>query len=284
MSTRIAERFRLYEIAVTNAAMLARFCKAVAPRSARILREDFSGTGALARAWADLSRDHRAIAIDKDANVLRHAATHPRLSLKTRDVLLAPDRADIIAATNFALGYWHTRRDLVAYLAHARSCLTPAGILIADMYGGSTAFDVGTQRRRIADPAGGYFWYEWEQRVADAPTGRVFNAIHFEIPRNAKRERAFPSSSPPFPRTIRNAFTYDWRLWSIPELREAALDAGFHRVDAYTSLGDAMDQHGNLYPRPLAPGESLDADWVVYLVAHHKKNRPRNRGRSNRSS
>lgn len=283
MSTRDAERFRLYEIAVTNAAMLARFCKAVAPRSARLMREDFSGTGALARAWADLSPNHRAIAIDKDASVLRYADTHPRLALKASNVLRARDRADAIAATNFALGYWHTRHDLVAYLAHVRACLNPSGVFIADMYGGATAFELGTQRRRIAHPTGGSFWYEWEQREADALTARVLNTIHFVLPRKAKRQRAFPAPSSPRPRALRNAFTYDWRLWSIPELREAALDAGFARIDFYASLGDAMDQHGNLYPRPLAPGEPLDSDWVVYIVAHHKENRPRRRGRSSRS-
>lgn len=67
---------------------------------------------------------------------------------------------------------------------------------------------------------------------------------------------------------IRDAFSYDWRLWSIPELREASLDAGFARVDVYARLGEAIDHEGNLYPRAMEAGEALDDDWVVYIVAH----------------
>ncbi len=68
----------------------------------------------------------------------------------------------------------------------------------------------------------------------------------------------------PVTRRIDRAFTYHWRLWSIPELRDAMRDAGFRGIDVYTRLADAVDHEGGVYVRP---AESVDASWVVYVVA-----------------
>lgn len=251
------DRYRLYEHTVTNAAMLSRFCLALAPRGARILREDFSGTAALARGWLDLDPAHRALAVDLDARVLARAGTNARLVLLARDARRVRRRADVIAATNFPLGYFHERRGLVAYLRGVRASLHLGGVFLADTYGGASAFEVGTTRRRVRIPGGGWCWYEWEQREADPATGRVLNAIHFRVPARTGGGRA---------RVIREAFVYDWRLWSIPELRDAMREAGLRRIEVYTRIGDAIDHLGNLYPRPVEAGEAFERDWVAYVV------------------
>lgn len=271
------DRFRCYELAVTNAAMLARFCAAAHGRSAVALREDFSGTAALARAWLGLDAHHRAVAVDLDARVLararREAAARgrgvaARLRCVEGDVRRCDARADIIAATNFPLGYFHSRAELLAYLRHARACLRPGGVLVADMYGGATAYTPGTARVRI--PGDGSFTYLWEQRSADPLTGLVENAIHFEIPAapppRARRAGARPQRVPRT-RTIRNAFTYLWRLWSIPELSETLREAGFRAVEVHDRLGGAIDSDGRLHLAPMEAGDALDPDWVVYFVA-----------------
>src|SRR5437868_449595 len=95
------DRFDLYTLCVQNPGMLARFLSAVHGDSPRILREDFSGAAGICSAWVDLSPRHRALAVDKDATALRHASRHDRLKLIRRDVLAAPDKADVIAAINF---------------------------------------------------------------------------------------------------------------------------------------------------------------------------------------
>ena len=42
--------------------------------------------------------------------------------------------------------------------------------------------------------------------------------IHFSFPDGSK---------------IKKAFTYDWRLWTLPEIRELLLEAGFQRATVY---------------------------------------------------
>lgn len=261
------DRFHFYELAVTNADMLARFCRALHPSTPRTLREDFSGTAALARAWLALDPAHRAIAVDHDPKVLARARSDAarlpnRRHLRTidKDVLHALAKADIIAATNFPLGYFHTRDALVRYLAISRSRLAPGGLFLADLYGGASAFTTGVTRRTFREPDAGRtrgqrFTYLWDQQEANAITGLVRNAIHFQY-------RAGGTT-----RTIRNAFTYHWRLWSIPEITDALHEAGYRTIECHSRLGDAIDSEGNLYVQQPDPEEPLDADWVVYVVA-----------------
>lgn len=252
------DKFTLYEIAVTNAPALADFFSSLAPR-ARTLREDFSGTAALARAFIAADPARRAIAVDHDRAVTKRIPASPQLSIITSDVRRCKLRTDIIAATNFAVGYYHTRAALLTYLRHARACLSPAGLFICDMYAGSSAFVADEQRVVVRVPkerGSGTFVYIWEQRSVDITTAQVHNAIHFEFPRPKRT-----------PLVIKDAFTYHWRIWSPAELRDAMLEAGFRRVDIYDRIGDAIDQHGNLYTRPLQPGDEIDDPAVLYFAA-----------------
>jgi hypothetical protein len=252
------DKFTLYEVAVTNAPALAEFFNSLAPR-ARTLREDFSGTAALARAFLARDPAHRAIAVDHDRAVTSRIPKSPQLTTITSDVRRCKLRSDIIAATNFAAGYYHTRPALIAYLRHARACLSPSGLFICDMYAGSSAFVADEQRVVVRVPkelGSGTFVYIWEQRIVDITTALVHNAIHFELPRPKRT-----------PLVIQDAFTYHWRIWSPAELRDAMLEAGFKRVDIYDRIGDAIDQHGNLYTRPLTQGDEIDDPAVIYFAA-----------------
>ncbi|HEX2838494.1 MAG TPA: hypothetical protein VHN77_10235 [Phycisphaerales bacterium] len=249
-------KFLLYEHAVTNAARLAMFTRAAHGGGPRTLREDFSGTAALARAWLDLNPEHRAIAVDFDPSVTRHITARAHLRVVTADANACRARADIIAATNFAMGYFHERAGLVAYLTRTRSRLPRGGVFMCDMYGGKGAWTAGMERVRVRvgnDPrVPRSFVYEWDQVSADPATNLVENAIHFSWKKGGRTRR------------IDRAFTYHWRLWSIPELRDAVREAGFRGVDVYTRLADAVDHEGGVYVRP---AESVDASWVVYVVA-----------------
>jgi Methyltransferase domain len=245
--------FDLYELAVTNPGPLAALLHAAWNGSRRVkpvLREDFSGSGALARHWAGSFGP--AIAVDRDAAAIRACGKHANLETVKSDVMTCRRKADIIAATNFAAGYWHDRASLVKYLAHCRRMLNKGGLLCCDLYGGSDAFVPGVSTVKLRGPAGERVEYHWEQVEARPQTGRVLNAIHFRVGKG---------------KLIRNAFTYDWRLWSIPELKDAMLEAGFRSVHLYDRLGDAIDSDGNLLIRELAPDEEMDDPYVVYVIA-----------------
>jgi hypothetical protein len=239
----------LYEIAVTNAQELARFAQALAPK-ARTLREDFAGSASLARAWVQRSPLHRAIAVELDASVAIFAGEHGRLRVVVGDATRCARKADIIAATNFPLGYLHSRSALLAYLRKARSSLHAKGVLFADLYGGDGCFQPVVQSRRLRSAIVGPFTYEWEQRSASASTGLVENHIHFRVG----------------PLSLTSAFVYRWRLWSLPEVRDAAREAGFRDVHVHDRLADALDEQGNAYVQPMREADRLDPTWVAYVV------------------
>lgn len=281
-----ANTLDLYELCVQSPERQARFLRAVhgggdGGRSGmRVLGEDFSGPAGIARAWVRLDDEHEAVAVDREALPLEHAARRQRewdlrhdapssdragidrLTLRTRDVLEAGDHADVIAALNFAVCELHTRARLMTYLRHLLFRLEAGGVFVADVYGGPDAFTAGTYERTVELPeewGGGTMDYEWEQVSADAATARVRNAIHFVLPDGAR---------------IENAFVYDWRLWSTVELREAMLEAGFKRTEVYDAYADAMDAEGNPYPRAISTTleevdeeGSVDGPFVHYVAA-----------------
>ncbi len=63
---------------------------------------------------------------------------------------------------------------------------------------------------------------------------------------------------------MKNAFIYDWRLWTFPELTEMLTEAGF-RATAYWE-GTDEDGEGDGVFTATTQGEA-DAGWVAYLVA-----------------
>lgn len=259
-STRKPEptRYDLYRWCVQDAPAMCRFLTAAHGRKPLMLREDFAGPAGLAAAWADQSPLHNALAIDIDPEPLSHAPPAARLKKKVADATRARDKADIIALFNFAACEIHDRPTLVAYFKRLRASLNPRGITALDVYGGANAFLPGSLSTHARVPGGGTqqkIGYTWQQVHADPDSGMVENHLHFTL-----GKKKWPS-----------AFVYNWRLWSIPELRDALTEAGFAKVETYDRLGDAVDQHGNLRIRPVSHERPLDEDYVVYLVARLKK-------------
>lgn len=248
-------RFELYEQAAQSPDAQARFLREIirdAPSTEPTLGEDFCGTGAISRAWLELDPSHRAACIDHDAaplDYLRARVSDPdRVVIHETDVRRAQDPVDVIAVLNFSICEFHDRRELVQYLAHARSRLREGGALALDLYGGVDAFTIGESELELRDDVR----YVWEQRDANPLTGHVVNAMHFERADGA---------------ALRDAFIYDWRLWSIAEMCDAMLEAGFSSIEIYDSLADAMDDDGRAYIAPIESPDDLDDNYVLTLVA-----------------
>jgi len=117
--------------------------------------------------------------------------------------------------------------------------------LFVDAWGGPDALLQKTDRVRRPG-----FVYEWEQRAFDPVTHRIACAIHF----------AFPDGS-----RLRDAFVYDWRLWTLPELRELFVEAGFARVDVLWESTDHRTGSGTGAFYRTARG-SQDEAWVALVV------------------
>ena len=261
-------RYDLYEIAAQMPDMQARFLRAVHAGGPLRLAEDFSGPSAIARAWVALGSAFHAIVTDRDPEPIEHARErlrerHPQAESRFHaindDVLAARGTVDVIAAFNFALCELHDRKQLVTYLRHVLMRLDALGIFVADLYAGPGAFVPGITEQEI-DYEDQVIRYEWEQIEADPINARVRNAMHFVLP-GGKR--------------IDNAFTYDWRLWSLAELRDALREAGFRSTEVYLQLAEAITGDGEMLVRPVSTDgspidpEDLDPeeDFVAYIVA-----------------
>lgn len=220
----------------------------------RILAEDFCGTGAVARAWIEVIPRSSAVATDRDTEVLARIPRHSRLRRLRADVLFRtpPARADVLFVGNFSIGEIHERARLVEYLRRSRRRLRPRGVFVCDIYGGGTALQTGRWRRTLPGPAGTRVRYTWEQRAADPVTCMVENAMHFRVVRGHTTVLDLP-----------DAFVYRWRLWSIPELREAMAEAGFRRTGVHDAVPDAIDESGRAY---LRPPMATDDGSVIALV------------------
>lgn len=222
----------------------------------RILGEDFCGAAELSRAWCEHSTKARAIAADRDPEAIAHARPHPRLRLLTRDVFAVKGRIDVLAALNFSVCELHERRELVRYLKHVRARLNPGGCFVCDIYGGRDAFATGTVSQRFKGPRGESVTYRWQQRDVDPLAARVVNAMHFSV----RTKRGVTQ-------TFSDAFVYHWRLWTVAELRDAMLDAGFRSSSVYSRTADAIDQDGNLYFSPIDEPSPLAEGFNVFVVA-----------------
>jgi len=64
---------------------------------------------------------------------------------------------------------------------------------------------------------------------------------------------------------LRNAFIYDWRLWTMPEVMELMQDAGFQDVHFLWEGTDPETNEGTgTYHR--AKKAEADLAWIAYIV------------------
>lgn len=226
-------------------------------RSPRRLREDFCGTAAVCCEWVRRHRRNEAWGLDLDPEPLEWGRRHNLVGLtkeqRRRVTLIEGDvldtehgNADVVLAQNFSYFLFTDRRDLVRYFRAARRNLGDEGILVLDVYGGPDSV------KRVIEPTEyDDFVYEWDQDDFD-PINRMATCyIHFEFPDGSRLERAF---------------TYHWRMYTIPEIRDALADAGFASVDAYWEGVDEETEEGDGVYSVQERGTPDDA-WVAYVVA-----------------
>lgn len=225
-----------------------------------MLGEDFAGTAALSHLWAQSDPKRRACAIDLDGDALARHGDHTRITKVQRDVHRVPlaslDPCDAIFVGNFSIGYMHERHDLMRYLRRCARRLKRRGVFICDTYGGASTFTTGHVQREHRTPDGRRVLYTWEQREADPITGLVTNAMHFQVDRDNEIEQQ-----------MHDAFVYHWRIWSIPELTDAMLEAGFQDVEVYDKVPSAIDNDGRVYMQPVEDGTDLEESYIVCVAA-----------------
>lgn len=251
MNSRRADRHLLYETAVQRPQVVIGFIedlfRLTRDRKPVLLREDFCGTANLSSCWAASDPLRRSIGVDNDAGVLAWATSHNvqplgaaagRVELIESDVLGVGTRADVLVSLNFSHFIYKQRDELRAYLKHAWRCIKPGGLMVLDAFGGPGSITPCADERPF-----GTFTYIWEQKSFNPLTHEIDCRIHFR----------FPNGS-----TQRNAFRYDWRMWSLPEIKELLAEVGFGEVGVYFESEEGF----------IGDVDAIDCDaWVAYVVA-----------------
>ena len=261
LTARNADKHDLYQRSVQAPEMdsrfLARTFKKLSGRPLRVFREDFCGTFVLSCHVAKLHKDMQVIGVDLHGPTLdwgrKHnlAALDPkeqeRVTLFQKNVLdVREPKADLIAAMNFSYSVFKTRPEITAYIQNSFRALKPGGVFLMDVWGGSETQVLQEEETEQDDG----FTYIWDQDDFDPLTYNTICKIHFGFKDGSK---------------LRNAFVYDWRLWTIPELREMMEAAGFQDVHVLWEGTERGTGEGNGVFRRVKRGDPDEA-WIAYVV------------------
>lgn len=256
----LADRHELYEASVQSVAHEVEFLESafeeLVGRTPLTLREDFCGTAAAACEWVRSHRNREAVAVDIDPEVLAWGRSHHVDALKAKqrarvkliegDVRTADTGAtDITVAFNFSWWTFKTREALLGYFRAVHAALADDGMFVLDIYGGSDAYDEQEEETDF-----GLFTYVWEQHGFDPVSARYICYIHFRFPDGSELPRAF---------------SYDWRLWTLPELRELLAEAGFSRSVVYWQGEDEEGEPSGEFS--IVKRGEADPAWITYVAA-----------------
>ncbi|XP_011625961.1 uncharacterized protein LOC18441317 [Amborella trichopoda] len=162
---------------------------------------------------------------------------------------------DIICAFNYSCCCLQKREDLVLYFKHALSSLSKkGGIFVMDLYGGTSSERPLRIQRRYPN-----FTYIWEQEEFDALSRTTRISLHFNLGKKG---------------TLRHAFSYNWRLWSLPEIKACLEEAGFQHVHFWMrQMSDTQGSKNTEFNRDqeakyveVSSFKQRDS-WNAYIVA-----------------
>ena len=256
-----ADRYVYYEKAVqcveSEIDVVDGLYHAIRGYNATLLREDFCGTANTSCEWVRRRNTNCAIGLDHDPAVLDWSRSNKisaldeiqqsRIRLLRQDVMEADCRpVDIVLAMNFSYQLFKTRTQLGNYFSRVHQGLKENGVFFLDAYGGYESYKTVKEKTAYDD-----FTYYWHQKKYNPIDGHMLCHIHFKFEDGSK---------------LKKAFTYEWRLWTLPEIREMLDDAGFNNVTVYWEGTDEQTGEGNGDYSATDQGTD-DPSWVVYLSA-----------------
>ena len=223
---------------------------------AHIFREDFCGTFYLAYHWIKDHSKNKAVAIDSAKEPIKYGTKHHisklspsqqnRLKILNNNVLEDNlPKANIISVSNFSYFALKERRLMLKYFQNVLKALFKKGLFIIDVVGGPDCELLSEEEIKHKN-----FNYYWDQDDFNPinRTGKYY--IHFKRKGEKKRTKEF---------------SYDWRLWSLPELKDILTEAGFSKVHVYWE-GTNKKGEGNGIFKKATKGD-VCSTWIAYLVS-----------------
>ncbi|MCM0605761.1 MAG: hypothetical protein KA715_06685 [Xanthomonadaceae bacterium] len=254
--------FFLYEQSVQTTAdvdYLLEMAITVMGRVPLSLREDFCGTHLFAREYVKRDPRFKAIGLDLDPLSIKYGTSQAkkdltpeerkRLKIYKKNVIsVTKPKSDWIVACNFSFYIFHERDTLVEYFKKAHQSLTKDGIFMLELGGGSGFLERLTDRRVFKVSQTQKVTYLWHQLDFNPVKRQGHYAISFKVNDVLK---------------YKHAFKYDWRVWTIPEVRDVLKDAGFSRsvvlvekaAKGRSSEGYEISEEGD-----------HDHSWISYVV------------------
>ncbi len=228
-----------------------------------LLREDFCGTYKLCCEWVKLREEHKALGFDLDPEPLAYGREtyypklnqeeQSRLHAMKQNVLTAKlkDPCDITVAVNFSYFIFKEREELKKYFQNVYENLGEKGLFLLDIFGGSDVFELPEEETEFEDEK---FSYYWDQEDYNPIHNHGVFHIHFKRKGEKKRK---------------SVFTYDWRVWSIAEVRDILKEVGFSDTRCYWE-GTDKDGDGNGVFKPCEKGEPHCESFVAYVAGIKK--------------
>lgn len=220
----------------------------------KVLREDFCAAGAISCEWVKLSRHHVSIGLDLDQEPMSYGLDHyvaqlkpeqqSRVTLIQKNVL-SPSlpTADIAVAVNFSYFFFKQRDTLKKYFQNVYNSLNKDGLFVVDIFGGSQCTGAIEDVTKLKN-----FTYYWDQQSFDPVTHEAYFEIHFRY-KGKKYE---------------GVFSYDWRMWTIPEIREIMLEVGFKDTAVYWEGTDRKGGGNGIFSK-VTKGEECES-WIAYIA------------------
>ena len=261
LTAKTANKYDLYEESVQNVDFEVEFISKIYKKKNKTvcqsIREDFCASAKISSAWVQNKRNNVAYAVDSDQKILDFAKRNFQSSMSTDELkrikllkgdskLLQTPKVDCVSAFNFSYWVFKERVNLIKYFKNAYKNLNSSGLLMLDAFGGYEAHQELEERTDHKK-----FTYCWDQSNFNPITNDLTCYLHFE----------FKDGS-----SIKKAFEYNWRLWSLPEIKECLTEAGFKSVDFYMQgWDDEKDEETEEFYKMT----SCDADpgWIAYIIA-----------------
>ncbi len=186
-------------------------------------REDFCGTGLLSCEWVKKDVQASAVGLDidqetidwgKENNINNLSSGFDRIELFNHNVLEEFDTSknfDVICSLNYSHFLLNKRKDLVLYFSNVRKSLKK-GIFIMDFYGGSHIYTDHKYNRGDSDS-----FYEFRGKQMNNLANTSICSLNYRL----KKKKYTP------------LYEFNFRIYSVIELREALEDCGFCMFKIY---------------------------------------------------
>lgn len=257
---KVFDKYEYYHQAVqsadTDVVFLRKAYRELRGKNPKVFREDFCGTFALSCEWIKLGPQMQSIGVDLDPEPLEYGRSHhlpklkpdqqKKLHLLEGNVLESKlPQADLAIAMNFSYFIFKTRENMKKYFANSLKGLKKDGIFLIDCFGGKQCQDQIEEVTKFKT-----FNYYWDQTGFDPVTNGALFHIHFK-PKGQKK--------------IQRVFSYDWRMWTIPELRDLLMEVGFKKTHVFWE-GTTKSGEGDGHFTRTEKGEPCES-WIAYIAA-----------------